>query len=307
MAAIAWLKLGAPFLAVLFSYFFLTLFRIRKRKSLAIAIFLCCVLGIFYGFGFFIGHSLATLPRVVADAVPALINFTDKWGIELPFNDLESFRSIVVQGLTAQIGRLTNFAKLATTEFVSVILGLAIAIGLFLNAKIDLDEEQHAVKNNLYSAYCREIAARFSSFYESFVMVMGAQIIISSINTAATGLFVVAIGLPYRQMIMVITFLCGLIPIVGNLISNAIIFCIAATVSVKLAFAVVVFLVVLHKTEYFLNSRIIGGRIKNPMWLILLSLIACERLMGIPGMILAPILLHYAKKELAKVPVKEAI
>lgn len=42
----------------------------------------------------------------------------------------------------------------------------------------------------------------------------------------------------------------------------------------------------LHKLEYFLNSKIIGDRIKNPVWLTLLALIIGERFMGIPGMIL---------------------
>ena len=59
-------------------------------------------------------------------------------------------------------------------------------------------------------------------------------------------------------------------------------------------------LIVLHKLEYFLNSKIIGGRIKNPMWLTLLGLILGERLMGIPGMILAPVVLHYIKVEASK-------
>ena len=51
----------------------------------------------------------------------------------------------------------------------------------------------------------------------------------------------------------------------------------------------------LYKFEYFLNSNIIGGRIKNPMWLTLLGLLIGERLAGIRGMILAPVLPNYLK------------
>ena len=43
------------------------------------------------------------------------------------------------------------------------------------------------------------------------------------------------------------------------------------------AIAALVFLVLLHKLEYFLNSKIIGDRIKNPVWLTLLALIIGER------------------------------
>ena len=56
-----------------------------------------------------------------------------------------------------------------------------------------------------------------------------------------------------------------------------------------------------HKFEYFLNSRIIGGRIQNPMWLTLLALLIGEQLMGIPGMILAPVVLSFIKVEMKKI------
>ena len=107
--------------------------------------------------------------------------------------------------------------------------------------------------------------------------------------------------MPYTFVIIVITFLCGLLPIIGNLLSNAVIFSIGLTQSAHLAVIALLYLIVLHKFEYFLNSRIIGGRIKNPMWLTLMGLLIGERLGGIPGMILAPVILNYLKIEGAKV------
>ena len=52
--------------------------------------------------------------------------------------------------------------------------------------------------------------------------------------------------------------------------------------------------------EYFLNSKIIGDRIKSPMWLTLVGIVLGEKLMGIPGMILAPVVLHYIKLEASR-------
>ena len=72
------------------------------------------------------------------------------------------------------------------------------------------------------------------------------------------------------------------------------------TISPEMAFFALMFLVVIHKGEYFLNSKIIGDRIKNPMWLTLLGLLIGEKLMGIPGMILAPVVLHYIKVEASR-------
>jgi predicted PurR-regulated permease PerM len=131
---------------------------------------------------------------------------------------------------------------------------------------------------------------------------MGAQIAISAINTGLTAVFLLWNDFPYASVIMVVTFLCGLLPIIGNLMSNTLIVGVAFTMPPvpRMALLALVFLVVLHKLEYFLNSKIIGHRIRNPMWLTLLGLIVGERLMGIPGMILAPVLLHYIKVEASR-------
>ena len=132
---------------------------------------------------------------------------------------------------------------------------------------------------------------------------MGAQIIISTLNTGFTAVYLLTIGLPYAALVIAVTFLCGLLPIIGNLISNTIIVILSLRESPQLAVASLVFLVVLHKLEYFLNSKIIGDRIKNPVWLTLLGLIIGERLMGIPGMILAPVVLNFIKVEASTIEV----
>ena len=93
--------------------------------------------------------------------------------------------------------------------------------------------------------------------------------------------------------------------LVGNLVSNTIIVFVALTVSLKLAIVALVFLVLIHKLEYFLNSKIIGDRIRNPVWLTLIALILGERLMGIPGLILAPVVLNYLRVEMLTVEVRK--
>jgi predicted PurR-regulated permease PerM len=159
------------------------------------------------------------------------------------------------------------------------------------------------VRNNLYSALCDEITARFTELYRSFSTVMGAQMTISAINTLFTSVFVFAVQLPYAAVIIGLTFLCGLFPIVGNVISNTVIVFVGFLVSPKVAIGALVFLIVIHKLEYFLNSKIIGNRIRNPIWMTLIGLIIGERLMGVPGMILSPVVLNYIRVEMSKIEV----
>ena len=111
--------------------------------------------------------------------------------------------------------------------------------------------------------------------------------------------------MPHLTVVIGLTFLFGLVPIIGNLVSNTIIVGIALTVSPTTALLALVFLVLIHKLEYFLNSKIIGRRILNPLWLTLLALILGERLMGLPGMVLAPVILHYVKVEASEIEVQK--
>jgi len=170
-------------------------------------------------------------------------------------------------------------------------------MSMFLNPQLELGRNPRQRSTNYYSLCCDCIALRFATLYQSFATVMGAQIIISAINTVFTAIFVFAVSLPHASVIIGLTFLFGLIPIIGNLISNSLIVGIAFTVSPGSALLALAFLVVIHKLEYFLNGKIVGHRIRNPLWLTLLALVLGEKLMGLPGMVLAPVLLYYVKME----------
>jgi predicted PurR-regulated permease PerM len=149
----------------------------------------------------------------------------------------------------------------------------------------------------VYAAVIAEMRDRARTFFAGFAQVIGAQITISAINTILSAVFLVWNGYAYAPVIIGVTFLCGLLPIIGNLLSNTLIIGVSFTMSPHMALLALVFLVVVHKLEYFLNSKIIGARIKNPMWLTLIGLVLGERLMGIPGIIIAPVVLHYIKEE----------
>ncbi|HEX4707198.1 MAG TPA: AI-2E family transporter, partial [Candidatus Udaeobacter sp.] len=201
---------------------------------------------------------------------------------------------------------VANFAKSATTTIVFSILGIVAAGSLFYKTGLDPHRGTHRLQNNLYSVCCDEVSTRFRDFYRSFATVMGAQLTISLVNTALTAIFLMAVHLPHTTLLIAVTFLCGLVPIVGNLVSNTIIVFVALTVSPKLAIGALVFLIGIHKLEYLLNSKIIGERIRNPVWLTLVALIIGERLMGIPGLILAPVVLNYLRVEMLTIEVPRA-
>ncbi len=304
------LHLGIPLLVVLFSYFALRqLYFLTKRKWLALSAFILVVAAIATAAVYFTRAAILVLPDMADTSIPSASAWAQQRQIELPFTDFESLRVVVIDTLKQEAHYLRNVAHYAgsvSAALVFSILGIVAAASLFLKTGLDPYRGTHAVKNNLYSISCDEVSTRFRDFYRSFATVMGAQLTISLINTMLTAIFVLGVRLPHGPLVIAITFLCGLVPIVGNLVSNTIIVFLALTVSLKLAIGALVFLVLIHKLEYFLNSKIIGSRIRNPVWLTLIALIIGERLMGIPGLILAPVVLNYLRVEMLTVEVSPA-
>ncbi len=297
--AAGWLRLATPLVTVLFCFFALHMFAIGGRKWLSVTLFLILLSGAGVGFYFFIQHSYKAMPEIAEKTIPVVLEWTEKKGIELPFTDYASLKALAIDTVKKELDGIGKYAGVALIQLAAVIIGVVVAVSLFINSRFDLETDKPAQSNNLYTLTATEITQRFATFYESFATVMGAQIVISAINTVLTSGFLFWNDLPYAKVLVGVTFLCGLVPIIGNLISNTLIVGVAFTMpdGPRMALFALIFLVVLHKTEYFLNSKIIGDRIRNPMWLTLIGLVLGEKLMGIPGMILAPVILHYIKVE----------
>lgn len=297
IVAAGWLHLATPLVTVLFCFFALHVFAFGGRKWLAVTLFVVLLAGVGTGFYFFVKQTAKELPQIAETTIPVVLGWAEKQGMELPFTDYASLRALAIDTVKKEIEGIGKYAGVALVQTAAIIIGIVVAISLFINSRFDLETDKPAQNNNLYTLTAREIAERFGIFYESFATVMGAQIVISIINTSLTAVFLFWNDFPYTKVLIGVTFLCGLLPIIGNIISNTLIVCVAFTISPKMALFALIFLVVLHKLEYFLNSKIVGDRIRNPMWLTLIGLVLGEKLMGIPGMILAPVILHYIKVE----------
>jgi len=96
-----------------------------------------------------------------------------------------------------------------------------------------------------------------------------------------------------------VTFVAGLIPVFGNLISNVVVVVVSLSVSPFVALGSLVYLIVIHKLEYFLNARLVGTQIEARAWELLLAMLVMEAAFGVAGLIAAPIYYAYLKDELS--------
>jgi predicted PurR-regulated permease PerM len=181
-------------------------------------------------------------------------------------------------------------------------VGLTLAhvvIGMVLGAIISLRE----MPENL-PPLAAALAGRVQGLGLAFRSVVFAQVRISAINTVLTACFLAlalpafGIHFPLVKSMICLTFLAGLLPVVGNLISNGVILIVSVGVSFPVAVSALAFLVAIHKLEYFLNARIIGGHIHARTWELLAAMLVMEAAFGLPGLVAAPIYYAYVKKEL---------
>jgi predicted PurR-regulated permease PerM len=309
LVVVALFHLGVLVITAFFGYFALEKFSFGRSRILGVIIYLVVVVGFGWGLFFFSHRAVKALPEIAERTIPAVVEFAKKKNIELPFSDYESLKTTALAEVKDKAANVGRYAREAIFQIAQVIVGLIVAASLFLDARWGTRSDPQSSGDNAYASFVRELAARFSTFYKSFGRVMGAQIVISFINTALTAVFLAWNHFPYALVIVGLTFLFGLLPIVGNLMANTLIVGVAFTMpdGPRMALFALVFLILIHKSEYFLNSKIVGDRIKNPMWLTLIGLVVGEKLMGVPGMVLAPIVLHYIKVEASRNKIAEPV
>ena len=175
-------RLATPLLVAFFAYLALTKLHFLKRggKALAVGLFLILVSAISYGLGHFINDTVKALPEIADKAIPSVIQWAREYQIELPFTDYDSLKDLAFDTVKSQVnylGNVARFARGATTQFIFVLVGCVVAISLFLNPRLELDREKYALRDNLYSLCCDQIAMRFETLYQSFATVIGAQIV----------------------------------------------------------------------------------------------------------------------------------
>jgi predicted PurR-regulated permease PerM len=224
--------------------------------------------------------SRTSLPHWIADRLPP---------------DAETLSTMIVDWLRAHASELQHAGQLFGIGFVHVLIGMVIgAIICFREARGGADK----------SLLMQEGSGRVLTLAQAFRGVVFAQVKISAVNTVLTSIYLLAVlpllgvNLPFAKALVAVTFLCGLLPVIGNLISNTVIVVVSLSVSFVVAIGSLAFLIVIHKLEYFLNARIVGGEIKASAWEILCAMLVFEAAFGLAGLVVAPIFYAYGKSEL---------
>lgn len=269
----------------------------KKYLSVIIALIITSIISVVLGFIFKNAFSFEIINQLINKVTVILEDlknnkYLPEFVINSIPNDLMAIKNQGVGLIKQYASDIAKIGKNSATFFIYVIIGFIIGIMLFLN------------KQQYTQPLSENLVKRVALFKESFENVFLAQVKISAIDAFITGIYICLIlplfdvHLPFQSAIILIAFIVGVIPILGNLISNTIIIVLSLGISPYVAVASLLFLVIIHKLEYFLNAKIIGKQINSTAWELLLVMIIFEHLFGIGGIIMSPICYAYLKTEL---------
>ncbi|HMK34219.1 MAG TPA: hypothetical protein VK463_04060, partial [Desulfomonilaceae bacterium] len=220
------------------------------------------------------------LPPDVAEAIPAT---------------MEDLREQSTGLLREHAHKISVAGMAGIKTFLHVAFGMVIG-GMTALHHFDIDGRCPRFAAALY--------ARTGTLADSFDKVVFAQVKISAINTLLTAVYLIiilpmfGIHLPLLKVLLPLTFVAGLLPVIGNLVSNTAIVLISLGASPGIAVVSLVFLVAVHKLEYFLNARIVGGEVQATAWELLCAMVTLEAVFGTAGLIAAPVAYAWLKAEL---------
>ena len=240
--------------------------------------------------------SLPELLSRMAEILEARRNTWPDWLVKLLPADAGALESAVVSWLREHAGSLRIAGATAGRAFTYILLGMIIGALVALRAGAPAHE---------LGPLARSLSERVTRLGLAFRRVVFAQVRISALNTAFTAGYLMAalplfgIHLPLAKTLIAVTFVCGLLPVIGNILSNTVMVVVSLSHSLELAALSLAFLIAIHKLEYFLNARIVGTQIRAQAWEMLVAMLAMEAAFGLKGVIAAPIYYAYLKSELA--------
>lgn len=275
----------------------------HRARMIAVAllgmlIVLLLSLGVWGAVSFFQSDagSVEVLLKKLADIIEESRDHMPAWLKAYVPAGAEAIREMLINWLRAHAVQAQSIGSEAGRTIAHLLVGMVIGA---MAALYDTTTRPN------YKPLAAALHARVVTLHHAFRQIVFAQVRIAAINAIFTAIYLMVIlplagiHLPLTKSMVAITFVAGLLPVIGNLISNSVIVIVGLSHSLMIAAASLLFLVVIHKLEYFLNAKIIGAHINARAWELLAAMLTMEALFGLPGVVAAPVFYAYAKKELA--------
>lgn len=163
-----------------------------------------------------------------------------------------------------------------------------VVIGLILAVVYTL--EQHEITKFSAGLPARSLQGTWVRWLghtaDAVVVTLQLQLVVAVCNAVLTLPLLVFLGIPHIAALTLLIFASSLVPVVGNLLSGAVLSYLAWQTHGWLGVGLLVGLTaVLHKVEsYYLNPRLTARHVRLPGFVLILSLLAWEHVLGFVGL-----------------------
>ncbi len=272
----------------------------RFARKLALGVVVICVISsltcISAAIWSFIGsnHGIAALLATIVDTLGSLRQTLPTAVADVLPTTIEGLRQQLTELLGEHVQKISVVGMESLKIFAHILLGMVVG---------GMAAVHHFTEYHKAPPFMGALRSRLRNLTTAFDKVVFAQVKISGLNTALTAVYLLivlplcGIHLPMAMILVLLTFAVGMLPVVGNLVSNTIIVVISLGVSPAVGIASLLFLVLIHKAEYFMNARIVGHEVQATAWELLSAMLLLEAAFGIVGLVAAPVVYAWLKAE----------
>ncbi len=196
-----------------------------------------------------------------------------KFGIKIPITVDSTF---ITKSLLTYIKNNISIIASLGANFLQILIGIILAVSFFANVNA-------AIPNNNWGKFIDAIKFYLNNIFNSFKTVMQIQILVAILNTLSLFLLSFLIApiftgdiMPYWYILLPLSFILSLVPVLGNVVINIIIFIVAINISLVFTIISIIYFFITNKLELVIIGKILGHRTNVPFLFIALSMFLGE-------------------------------
>ena len=252
-----------------------------SRRVAMIGVVLAALVGVGVALGLGVGRALRSIV-VMRETFPEKIAALREHPLYLRLHEHLGDTDKVVDGAKHYGGSALHYASAIGHILVYATVGLILAVVYLL-------EEEHIKKLNASmdpTSLIGTVMRWLGHVCDSVIVTVQLQLIVAACNAVLTLPVLILLGIPHIPSLMVLIFVSGLIPVIGNLVSGTVLALLAYHAKGWLGVGLFIALTaILHKIEaYYLNPRLTARHVQLPGFVLIVSLLLWEHLLGFVGL-----------------------
>lgn len=274
----------------------------RKKAVLSLVLVIATMLGVGAWLG--IGKTIRTV-AAVQDSFPDRLAELKENPLVAKVQEQVGGTEKIVEGIKHYAGDAISAASAIGHFFVYVLIGFILALVYTLEEEELTDFWERVDARSLFGTLGRWLG----HVADSTVVTVQLQLVVAAFNTVTTLPVLLILGVQHVGALMLLIFTSALVPVIGNIVSGAVLSLLAFQAKGWLGVGIFVALTfILHKVEsYYLSPRLTARHVKIPGFLLIVSLLACEHLFGFKGLFLSFPILFVASRVRGEFQEEDAI